>query len=218
MQPDNSSDNHSPTDDLVRAIKQRFAAALLKLEHFVHVLSTAVDEFLGELHHLISSVPFPLSFDIFHQKNLPVDGVIIKEIAEAVCGGNPVQRSIQQGGPLSSAYQRKRYYRENFNVVNPMEYVLDAKKKHTFQYVPIIKSLQQLLNRRDIIDKVEWHKRLEGVSTGLYKSSRDGSRFKDNGFLSSEEPRIILNLYMDDFATPSSLLRRNINSVPCIGC
>lgn len=48
------------TKDLPIEIEQRFAAVLWKLEHFVHVPSTAIDEFLEELHHLISSASVTL--------------------------------------------------------------------------------------------------------------------------------------------------------------
>lgn len=41
-----SPSSHSHTEDMQKVIQQRFAGALLKLEHFVHVPSTAVDEFL----------------------------------------------------------------------------------------------------------------------------------------------------------------------------
>ena len=55
-----------------------------------------------------------------------------------MCSGNPVQRSIHKGGPLSTAYLRKKYYKENFSVVEPAEYLLEAKNKRRFQYVAIL--------------------------------------------------------------------------------
>lgn len=42
--------------DLPNIIEHTFAAALLKLEHFTHVPSTAIDDFLLELHLLTSSL------------------------------------------------------------------------------------------------------------------------------------------------------------------
>lgn len=187
-----------------KVIEQRFAAALLKLEHLVHVPSKAVDEFLGELYHLICSAPVPLCCDIvsdiFHQRDLPVDELIIRETVNAICSGNPVQRSIQKGGPLSTTYLRKQYYKENFSILEPVKYILDAKNKRSFQYVQILKSLQLLLSRRDIIDKVvEGYQRQEGTYSGVSyqcKSSRDGSIFKANSFLAGEKPRIILNFLL----------------------
>lgn len=70
---------------------------------------------------MIYSASVPLSCDIvsdiFHRRNLPVDELIIRETVDAVCSGNPVQRAIQKGGPLSTAYLRKQYYKENFSVI-----------------------------------------------------------------------------------------------------
>ena len=37
------SNTHSHTEDLQKVIEHRFAAALLKLEHLVHVPTSAVD-------------------------------------------------------------------------------------------------------------------------------------------------------------------------------
>ncbi|KAF3838843.1 hypothetical protein F7725_010611, partial [Dissostichus mawsoni] len=98
------SSSHYQTEDLQKVIEQRFAAALLKLEHLVHVPGKAVDVFLEELCHLICSAPVPLSCDIvrgiFQQRNVHINDLIIRETVDALSFGNPVQRSIQKGGPL----------------------------------------------------------------------------------------------------------------------
>ncbi|XP_054592203.1 uncharacterized protein [Nothobranchius furzeri] len=201
------------TENVHEVIEQRFAAALLKLEHLVLVPSSAIDVFLEELHHLICSASIPLSYDtlsnIFHQRNLLVDEVIVAETVDAICSGNPVQRSIQKGGPLSTAYLRKLYYKEKFSVVEPVEYILNVKNKHSFQYVPLLKSLQQLLSRRDIVEQfVESYQKQEETDCGnsdLYRSSKDGSLFNGNCFLAGEKLRIILNFYVDDFETCNPL-------------
>lgn len=56
---------------------------------------------------------------------------------------------MEKGGPLSSAYQLKQYNTANLNIVEPVEYILDAKENKTFQNVPIREFLQVLLNRKD---------------------------------------------------------------------
>lgn len=43
-------------EDLPNVIEHTFAAALLKLEHFTHVPSTAISDFLSELNHLTISL------------------------------------------------------------------------------------------------------------------------------------------------------------------
>lgn len=54
---------------------------------------------------------------------------------------------------MSSSYQRTQYYKEKFNVFEPVEYILDVKENKTLQYVPILESLRVLLSRKDIVDK-----------------------------------------------------------------
>lgn len=119
-----------------------------------------------------------------------------------------MQRSIQKGGPLSITYLRKQYYKENFGVV-----------EQSFQYVPILKSLQQLLSRREIFDRVvEGHQSQGDTHSGVsyhFKSSRDGSLFKENGLLCGKKPSIFLNLYMDDFETCNPLGTSSKKQKPC---
>lgn len=133
-----NSNHHCHTKDLQKTIEQTFAAALLKLEHLVHVPSKAVDEFFGELHHLICFATAPLSSDIlssiFDERDLPVNESIINEIVKAISTDGPVQSSIQKGGPLSMAYLRKQYYKQNFSIVEPVEYCLNAKYKQFSVY------------------------------------------------------------------------------------
>ncbi len=197
------SDVHS-SNDLPNEIKHNFAAALLKLEHLSHVPSTAIDEFLQELYILNSTLSIPINTDVladaFQKHNLEVDKSVLKEIATTLSTDNPIHKAIQKGGCLSSAYQRKQYYKTNFNVVDPVEYILDAKNKKTFQYISILDSLQVLLNRQDILDKISQNQKTqETEEDGVYRSFRDGLNFKQNSFLSDQELRLFLGLYVDDF-------------------
>lgn len=70
--------------------------------------------------------------------------------------------------------------------------------------MPVLKSLQQLFQRKDVVDKVVENHRVQQSNrrTGeqqTYKSSQDGSHFKENGFLSGDDLRIVLTIYIDDF-------------------
>lgn len=114
--------------------------------------------FLQELYHLLTTASVTPSksvvTDILKHHNLQVDDSVVTEITKAVCSANPVPKAIEKGGPLSTSYQRKQFYKEKFCVVEPVTYILDHKKKHTLQYVPLFKSLQQILNNKAILDKV----------------------------------------------------------------
>lgn len=96
---------------------------------------TKIDDFLEELHYLLSSATLPLSMNILEgvfQKHSPTtDKSVITEVATALCASNPLLKAIGKGGPLSTSYLRKQYYKESFKVVEPIEYILDAKEKRS---------------------------------------------------------------------------------------
>ncbi len=69
-----------------------------------------------------------------------------------LCDANPLTSALSSSGPLSSAYKRRSYYIEQFDVVEPVEYVLDREENRSFQYVPILKSLLQVFSQKEIRD------------------------------------------------------------------
>lgn len=201
------------SDKLCDLIEQQLGAALLKLEYLVHVPGTAIDEFLQELHHLLTSpttrISKSLVNDILKSKNIQVDESIITDIATAVCSATPVQKALQKGGSLSTSYQRRRFYNQKFGVVESVTHVLNAKEKHTFQYVPILKSLQQILRSQPVVEKLlKNHRGAQHAQPDEfyeYKTFQDGSHFQKNSFLNNDELRISLGLYIDDFETCNPL-------------
>lgn len=96
----------------------------------------------------------------------------------------------------------------------PVTYVLNAKEKHTFQYMPILKSLQQILSSKSIVEKVsESHRGAQHTQPDQfyeYKARLDGYHFQKNSFLNNDELRISVCLYVDDSETcnPLSTSRR----------
>lgn len=106
--------------------------------------------------------------------------------------------AIAKGGPLASAFKHKQYYEENFKV-EPVEYVLEARSNKTLQYVPLLNSLQQLLGRKDIVDKLLDNHAVSSANVHQYASFQDGEYHKNNPFFSGEDLRICLCLYIDGF-------------------
>ena len=106
--------------------------------------------------------------------------------------------AFSEEGPLGTAYKRNCFVKERFSVVEPLEYILDAKEGKSFQYIPILQTLSHVLEKSDIQEKVLRSARHCG-SSYQYTSFRDGSHFKANTFLSGEELRLSLLLYCDDF-------------------
>ena len=105
---------------LIATFVENLAAMLLKLEHFVHVPATAIDEFLEELHYLLTSASSPLSEnklqEVFEKHNLAVEKSVLNDIA-SVSALHPLYTVIWKGGVLSTAYPRKKIYDHHFIVV-----------------------------------------------------------------------------------------------------
>jgi len=191
-------------EDVTKVIEEKLAFVLLKLENFFHLPASAVDELLNELHYLVSSALVPVAnnilADFFNNHNLQVDQLLIKELGCTLSSSNPLSKALRKEGPLASAFKWKQYYRNHFNIVDPVEFILDAKAKKSFHYVPLLKVLQQLLNQKDVLSKVFEKRRQQSVSDQLhYRFFEDGQHFKNNAFLSGDELRISLCLYIDDF-------------------
>lgn len=200
----NLIETDTTNENLEETIVKKLASVLLKLELFSHLPCSAIDGLLEELHFILTSAALPVSqrtaFDIFTKHNLQVDQLVINELSVAISTNNPLVRAIAKGGPLASSFKRKQYYKENFKVVEPVEYVLEARSNKTFQYVPLLNLLQQLLARKDIVDKLVDHHTTSTstANANQYACFQDGEHHKKNSFF-GEDLRISLCFYIDDF-------------------
>ncbi|KAK0133602.1 hypothetical protein N1851_030882 [Merluccius polli] len=158
-----------------------------------------IDALVEELHYLLSTVSVPITCsslsDFFKNKNIEVDGVVVNELADLLCKSNPLVNALVKSGALATAYKRKEYFKKVLNIIEPVEYVLDQKKSRSFQYIPILRSLQQILDSICVLTQGSNTDQLENQQ---YRSIRDGVYFKENPFLSSDELKLCLTLYIDD--------------------
>lgn len=121
------------------------------------------------------------------------DNNFIVDASEELQTLNPLR--LLSRGPLGTERKRQSFYKNNFTVIEPVEYVLNAQERnHTFVYVPILDMLSKLLERNEVLQTLERSSQHEGN----YSSFRDGEYFKENKIL-SEEKGIALGLYIDDF-------------------
>lgn len=140
----------------------------------------------------------------FNSHNLQVDEIVIRELTTTLYATNPL---IRAGGPLTFAFKWKEYYRQNFAIVDAVEYILDTQGKSTYQYDPLLKFLQQLLSQKDLLDKVvESHSAQcrERGNDCVYRSNQDGQHFKTNE-LFPDQSRMSICLYVDDLEICSPL-------------
>lgn len=85
-------------------------------------------------------------------------------------------------------------------MVEPVKYVLNASERKSFQYVPIPKSLSEILKKKEIQDSlINSGKEAQSNSETQYKSFHDGTHFKTNKLFSENDLAIALNLYVDEF-------------------
>lgn len=168
------------------------------MQAVLHVSKFATQEIVSEFHDigvLICELNEYTVKKVLRQHSCNIDENTVTLVTEAFHSINPLS-SISQRGCLGSDQKRLSYFREKFGVIDPVEYVLDSPLKKTFVYVPVLKTLQKLLNRGDVIDKVS--KDTESLP-GQYKTTFDGSYFKENPLLTGEDQTISLGLYIDDF-------------------
>lgn len=117
-----------------------FVKIKTQIKIFTHVPSREINDFLVELHHLTGCLSKShaegVLVDIIQKNKLQVDRAVIEEIISSLCSASPLIKPIEKGGPLSSAFQCKQYYKAKFNVVEPVECILDAKKKKNIAVFP----------------------------------------------------------------------------------
>lgn len=166
----------------------------------LHVSKVAIQEILsefGDIGVLIGKFNEYTVKQVLQQHNCNTDENTITLVTDSLHSLNLLS-SISDSGCLGSDKRRLLYFKEKFCVIDPVEYVLDLSSKKTFVYVPVLRTLQRLLNGGDVINKV-----LEEVNTetqlGHYNSSSDGLYFKENLLLSGENLTISLANYIDKF-------------------
>lgn len=219
---DDLGGDDSDVRELPVLIEKSLAHLLLKLESIFNVPNRCIDEVVEELHFISHSASAPIMKDILQsclrRHNCEIEEAVVSEMVKELCGANPISSALGSGGRLCSAYKRREYFKEHFSVVEPIEYVL-SREKNSFQYVPILKSLLQVLSRKDIQDLIL---REEEDQSTQYKSFHDGTHYKTNELFSGDELTIALILYVDGFeiCNPLGTVHpgKNTKLQLCIGC
>lgn len=197
---ENDSDHGTEHHDTAETIQKRLASLLLRMQAVLHVSKLATQEIVSEFYEigvLIGDLNKHTVKKVLGKHGCNIDETSITSVTDALNSLGPLN-SISERGCLGSEQKRLSYFKEKFGVIDPVEYFLDLPSQKTFVYVPVLKTLQVLLNRGDIIDKI-LEDTCTGSKPGYYKTSFDGSYFKGNPLLSGEDQCISLALYIDDF-------------------
>ena len=82
-------------------------------------------------------------------------------------------------------------------MVKPVEYVLSKEENRTFQYIPLFKSLLQILNQKEICDFIVHDSEAQSNSDSQYRAMSDGNYYKTNELFSAGHPSIAIILFFD---------------------
>ncbi|KAK0131259.1 Sterile alpha motif domain-containing protein 3 [Merluccius polli] len=197
----NTADSESDVqEDDTSAIEGTIGALLLKLESIYNVSGKCIDNLVEELQFICGSASVPnirkIVVSTLKKNNCSYDETVISELVGELCKSNPITTALREEGPLSTAFRRRQYFKEKFKVVEPVEYFLDSTHKKSFHYVSILRTLEQVLSNKEILEQVLTRR----VSpSSQYESFYDGKYFQQNTFNAVEEPRLSIVLYIDDF-------------------
>ncbi len=174
------------------------------MQSILHIPASSIQEIIQQLNQ-IHALSLPLlnkTISSVLKRCLPnADESLIAEVVNAVSESNVFSKCCDSGGCLSTIKRINSYVLAEFPLVMPVEYMIDRETKPVV-YVPILPMLQKMLNKPDILDKALSIPESEPV---MYSSYNDGHYFKNNSLLNSEEFRIALGFYVDDFEVANPL-------------
>lgn len=138
-----------------------------------------------------------------------IDLQLIPKIVDCIINEQPFQTTTsltsKPVGSLSSTHLRDSFVKKMLPFVEPVAYDFGfnrSGKRCTFVYVPILRSIQELLKRPDILHKVM---HVEPGRQGVYSSFRDGSTYKENRDDEDDCLQLHITLYIDEWETVNPL-------------
>ena len=196
------------TDRLKDQLKHNAASLFLKMQAILHVSNTATQEIVEHLNDIFSlSKPLVREAvnDVLQKCGHSITDDTLDEVVEAVMDSNVLFSATSAGAELSSSKRRKSFIERNYPLVKPVEYQL-PQTGHTFMYVPMLQMIQELFKNTDILSKITE----SDTECRPFVSYRDGSYFKENELLSTEDLTLEIQLYADglELANPLGTSRK----------
>ncbi|KAG7514289.1 hypothetical protein JOB18_029822 [Solea senegalensis] len=79
---------------------------------------------------------------------------IANELVEELCKSHPTSKALGEDGPFGSVYKMRQYFKTQFEFVQPVEYILDSQDNLSYQYVPLLQTLEHVLTNKNIANEV----------------------------------------------------------------
>ncbi|KAL3999898.1 somatostatin receptor 2 [Sarotherodon galilaeus] len=180
-------------------LEHKLASLFLCMETVLHVSRAATQKIVEDFHNLLSfsNIRTLTSVkEILSKHEIEVNDCVLQDISNALVQTNPLLLTTSEKGPLSTDHRRNIYFKEQFSVVEPTEYLYNTAHKNSFVYISVTKILETLLRRADFLDQIVFNQ--EALS-GHFKSFQDGKYYKGNKLLGQQNLCISLGLYIDDF-------------------
>lgn len=194
----------SSSNELEEQLQYNLAAFFLKMQTLLHVSQRATQEIIehiDQLFTLAQPVVRESVIKILKKHDCTITDKLVSDIVQAVSESNVLHKAVTSEGPLSTAKRRKTYYEEKFPFARPVQYIIESSQR-TYMYVPILSTLQMLLSKPDVLEKV---KETSSQLPGQYSSYCDGSYYQENQLLSAEGHKLSIILYIDDFEIANPL-------------
>ncbi|KAG9276958.1 hypothetical protein AMEX_G6936 [Astyanax mexicanus] len=191
--------------DTEHVVEHKLAALFLCMQTQLHVSKSASQHIIDSVNDIlaISNVNTCHAIEEILQKHgCSFDQSVVSDIGDALHNSNPFLSKTSEKGPLSTDYKRNLYFKSNFNVIESVEYVFERTKKQSFVYVPVLKTLKNLLSQPEVLEKTF---PIQESTQGLYTSCFDGKYFKENALLGGQNFKLSLGLYIDDFEVVNPL-------------
>lgn len=200
---DPNDDGHSEVNniDIGRDFTRNVAMMFLKIQEVYMLPSSTLQMIIGDFTNAIEACE-SLCLDKIKRicENFQVDERATVDIMNILSNS----LSSQAVSALSTEWKRKKYYKENFSYIDPVEYKYGTNnmQNKTFQYVPLLKTLKAMLEKEDVQAQVmNPPQHVEG----LLANFQDGKLFNIHPVTSKTKNPIQIVLYSDEFEVVNPL-------------